>query len=697
MKRTNLSRLIVLLLVLVLSIGVLAGCGGSGNKPAVDPDGLAVRFMVTSDLHFRVNETNEMQSTETLEQLLKSTYQYVDAQDNKQLDAIFVTGDFVHGNSSATYDLYKEASVAFNMVKSSLRENTQFIAVTGNHELLHVENEMTDAVASQWKEASGYTDLNHHIVIGGYHFIAFSQDISNSGKFGAKYTDATMQWLKDALAEAAADDPTGEKPIFVFQHFAPAGTLFDASSSGGSVEVADVLEQYPQVVDFSGHTHRAALHPGSVWQGDYTAITSGTLEMSGAPINSHPDRATGKITDFDGSWTVSNNRYGMRDGAIIYMVEVNKNHEITLNLYNIYTNKVDKVIKLGKVGNKDTFTYDYDSRKAAAAAPTWSSNAALLLTETQQNFVRIRIPQAQIAADDLVTTYRCEVYKGNILVNTIYRLSGTYRGSSAADAISAPLDALEAGTEYTVKVIPVSAWDKEGEALSLTFTTAAETALPTPDLLNAQFGANNSGINAVDDKELGKYGEIVTELIPELNKYAASTGLTAYKFDLTNSLPLMANGFTFEIQFRMDRMPGSYWYIAACVSDGGFGVNVDSTGKLTYTLYDGGAARKVVVEGAIAAQEWYHLVGVYDEANDVTTVYLNGKAIGSVACPGGEESTFRVPQHDAKFLCIGGNSSINGSNSYVSRLSHGDIAVCNLYSDPLTADEVAALYANLNK
>lgn len=696
MKKATLFRIVILLLTLVMSVGILAGCGGSGSETPVNGDELAVRFMVTSDLHFRVNETNDMQSPEVLAQLLKGTYKYVDAQEGKQLDAMFVAGDFVHGNSSATYDLYKEASAAFKQVNAGLREGTQFIAITGNHELLNVKDNFSEA-AAKWKEASGYSDINHHVVIGGYHFIAFCQDINNSGTFGAKYTDATQQWLKDALAEAAADDPTGEKPIFVFQHFPATGTLFDASSSGGSQEIAAILKQYPQVVDFSGHTHRAALHPGSVWQGDYTAINCGSLEMSGAPINSHPTRPVVKITDFDGSWTVTNNRYGMRDGTIIYMVEVNKNHEITLKLYNIFTDKVDRVIKLGKVGNKENFTFDYDSRKAAAAAPTWASDAALLLTETHQNYVRIRIPQAQIGADDLVTTYRCEVYKGNVLVNTVYRLSGTYMGSSAANAISAPLDALEPGTEYTVKVIPVSAWDKEGEALTLNFTTAAETALPAPDILNAQFGANNSGINAVDGKELGKHDNVITEFIPELNKYAASTSLTAYKFDLTSSLPLMANGFSFEIQFRMERMPGSHWYIAACVSDGGFGLNVDSTGKMTYTLYDGGGTRKVVVEGAIAAQEWYHLVGVYDEANDVTTVYLNGTAIGSVASPGGEESTFRVPQHDAKFLCIGGNSSINGGNSYVSRLSHGDIAVCNLYSEALTANEVAALYANLNK
>ncbi len=695
MKKATLPRIVILLLALVMSVGILAGCGG-GSKAPVNGDELAVRFMVTSDLHFRVNETNDMQSKETLEQLLKGTYQYIDAQDNKQLDAMFMVGDFVHGGSAATYDLYKEASVAFNTVKSTLREGTQFIAITGNHELLNVKDNFTE-VAAKWKEASGYSDINHHVVIGGYHFIAVSQDINNSGKFGAKYTDAAQKWLKDALAEAAADDPTGEKPIFVFQHFAATGTLFDATSSGGSQEIAAILKQYPQVVDFSGHTHRAALHPGSVWQSDFTAINCGTLEMSGAPINSHPTRQTGKITDFEGSWNVTDNRYGMRDGTVIYMVEVNKNHEITLTLYNIFTDKVDKVIKLGKVGNKENFTFDYDSRKAAAAAPTWASDAALLLTETQQNFVRIRIPHAQIGADDLVTTYRCEVYKGNVLVNTIYRLSLTYRGSSAPDAISAPLDALEAGTEYTVKVIPVSAWDKEGEALSLTFTTAAETALPAPDILNAQFGENNSGINAIDGKAFGVHASAGTEFVSELNKYVASVNLAAYKFDLTNSLPLMANGFSFEIQFRADRLPGSHFYIAACVSDGGFGLNLDSTGKLTYTLYDGAAARKVYADIGVVPQEWYHVVGVYDQANKVTNLYVNGVAVGSVASPGGEESTFRVPQHDAKFLCIGGNASINGGNSYMSRLFHGDIAACNLYSDPLTADEVAALYANLNK
>lgn len=726
MKRNIFSRALALTLVLVMSLGLFSGCREMLNQwessllgtvptspssptnptdptnPTLPADDVAVRFVVTSDTHFRVSSSNDMHSEEILNRFFTSTYKYIDSLPGKQLNAMFVVGDFVHGGSDTSYDFAKELSAAFKIAKAHAREGVDFVTMMGNHEHLrygNVGNAAAPDTLNIWKEISGNTSLHYHKVINGYHFIAIDQDIANNGtQSPGKYTPEALDFLKNALAQAAKDDPTGQKPIFVFQHFPGAGTLYGATSSGGCQEIYDILKDYPQVVDFSGHTHRALLDPRSIWQGDYTAINTGTLEMAGAPINSHPSRSSVKLADFDGTWSVTNQRTALRSSNTIYMVEVSKDNEISLICYNIWTEQVDKVIELGKVGNKDEFKFDYESRQEAAQAPTWAEGTSLTLLETYQNYVRIAIPQATISADDLVTTYRCEVYKGDALVNTIYRLSTTYLGSFAKSSITAPLDALEAGTTYTVKVIPVSAWSKEGEPLTLTFTTAAATALPAPDILNAQFGADNAATNAITGEAMGVDRNATTVYNDALGKYVATNaGASAYKFFLKEYLALMQDGFSFEIYFSMDKISSSYSYVAACLADGGFGLRVDNGGKLTFSVYDGAKERKAVSSAAISTNEWVHVVGVYDDANDLTTIYVNGVATGTVASPGGDNTNFRFPSYDASFLCLGGNSSINIGNGYVSRLMSGKIADCNLYSEALTAAQVAALYANITK
>jgi hypothetical protein len=67
-----------------------------------------------------------------------------------------------------------------------------------------------------------------------------------------------LDWLDATLAAASTENP--HQPIFVFVHQPLEGTVaatFEGSDLLQSEEVAEILERYPEVVLFSGHTHRS--------------------------------------------------------------------------------------------------------------------------------------------------------------------------------------------------------------------------------------------------------------------------------------------------------------------------------------------------------------------------------------------------------------------------------------------------------
>lgn len=74
----------------------------------------------------------------------------------------------------------------------------------------------------------------------------------------ARISQQQLDWLEDTLKTAVAENP--HQPVFVFVHQPLLGTVaasFESSDLLQSEEVMEIIEQYPQVVLFSGHTHRS--------------------------------------------------------------------------------------------------------------------------------------------------------------------------------------------------------------------------------------------------------------------------------------------------------------------------------------------------------------------------------------------------------------------------------------------------------
>ncbi len=140
------------------------------------------------------------------------------------------------------------------------KEETQVLAVLGNHEFIDYRDVDATVGYDVYRKYVN-EDVDTDIVINGYHFIGVSYD-DNGSTFSGK-----TEWLDERLAKATEEDP--DKPIFVYQHPHPTLTVY-GSVNWGDMDTRVVLSKYPQVVNFSGHSHYAASDPRSVWQGEFT-------------------------------------------------------------------------------------------------------------------------------------------------------------------------------------------------------------------------------------------------------------------------------------------------------------------------------------------------------------------------------------------------------------------------------------------
>lgn len=108
-------------------------------------------------------------------------------------------------------------------------------------------------------EYTGMPDLYYSFESQGYTFICLSSEGYPKGvelsTVDAYISDEQLTWLQEQLATAAEEKP--DQQIFVFLHQPLQNTvsLSENSSIIQNDELREILDSYPQVVYFSGHTH----------------------------------------------------------------------------------------------------------------------------------------------------------------------------------------------------------------------------------------------------------------------------------------------------------------------------------------------------------------------------------------------------------------------------------------------------------
>ena len=441
------KRILSLILCFVFVIGAFFAFSSSGfAKNDFKP---VFRFVAASDTHVR-DDSNV--NAERIGKMMNIAYREA-AKDasHKNVDALMICGDLTNDGTKTEFDKF------WNAVSGSLKGNTQFLGVVAkNH----------DGYEMSRKDMRGYytsltgNEPDFHTVIGGYHFIG----ISASSNDAFHYDLGQIRQLKKWLDEATAEDP--DKPVFVMHHEHIRDTVYGSSyyDGWGRSFFTSVLSQYPQVVDFSGHSHYPLNHPRSIWQGTFTAIGTGAIYYSEFTVDIvrsyHPEDSG--------------------DTATFWIVELDKDSNMRLRGFDAEAGKClcEEILKNpASPANRD---YTNAKRKAASSAPVFDSGAKLSV-DPEYGSCTIVSPVAKSTDGMPVVLYRAYAYDSmGIKVADTWTLPSYYRAVQQ-DEVVFKLEGLAKG-DYTVEVVAETAYGVQSEPLSEKITVDGS------DRISAFFG-----------------------------------------------------------------------------------------------------------------------------------------------------------------------------------------------------------------
>lgn len=165
-----------------------------------------------------------------------------------------------------------------------------------------------------------------------------------------------------------------------------------------------------------------------------------------------------------------------------------------------------------------------------------------------------------------------------------------------------------------------------------------------------------------------------------------------YKMDYSSDTAFkssLEDGHSLEVLFRLDKSVSGYGEVKMFSSHGSGGTGMmiskstETTGAncIAFLSHVGGSYKwansKIVPE----VGQYYHVVGVFDKSAGKTHIYVNGDLKASVDASGDyKHSTYQ-------WICVGGDAG-----STAECLFDGDVAIARVHSDPLSSEEVAALY-----
>lgn len=396
-----------------------------------------LRFMVCSDIH--INGKEGQKEPLRFVDAVNTAYAYAQEQSYSSLDAVCVAGDFTDEGTREQYDIFKEC------VAEAVKEPTELVVCAGNHEYIEwrENHEGGSAVAVPVFEEMLSRKTDNHIVINGYHFISVSPD-DNGERFYTK-----KKWLRAELDKAVAD--TGDKPVFVFQHPAPTATIY-GSIHWGDISVSQVLNKYPQVIDFSGHSHYPINDPRSIWQGTFTALGSGTLSYF--------------ETELD--YIAGNRPYDCENAAQFYIVEADKDGNVRILCYDLITHQFfDREYYLTNLADRN-YEYTYNKMKARDSVPVFADDVKIGVSVNESGETVLEFEGAK--SSFVVESYKVSVAKNGIIKVADDNFSGKYMYLYMDDIYQVNLGKLESGKSYTAQIVALNAYSQTSKPLTYTFT-----------------------------------------------------------------------------------------------------------------------------------------------------------------------------------------------------------------------------------
>ena len=396
-------------------------------------------FAVVSDIHIGAPDGEGWQVK--IPRMLRHIKAY-----EPQVRHIFVVGDLSTACLKQEYiemmKLFRDTALVSPGVGVTL--------IRGNH-----DNKRPDG-QQLFAQIVGQPEHQYQI-IDGYPFISISST-SRALRGTMCYDQEARDFLSRSLKDASERFPG--KPIFVFNHVPPANTIMGSHNGRGVAELTQILSQYPQVIDFSGHSHISVCDAQSINQQQFTAINDGahrSTHFASLRVSDHAIH--GKIAE-----TVT-------EGLIVHF---DASDNVVIERWNTALNKkcgADWVVK--SPFNSSQFTYQ---KVDGGQTPHFHSGDSLALTYLTCDSINLYVPQA--TDDEFTLAYQVSVCdkSGHKVRHDIMQASLFNRGPHFAKALTLGIGQLPAGQRLTVTVWALDAAKQKSAPLRLTFDTPRHKA-----------------------------------------------------------------------------------------------------------------------------------------------------------------------------------------------------------------------------
>lgn len=407
-----------------------------------------LRFAVASDVH--VADGGSGLEERRLALMLERAYEYVEnnPKGHKTLDAFLFVGDMTETGTLSQMQIFKQ------ILDEGIREETRPFITLGNHEFYDCAEE----TVKRFEQAFGYGE-NEHIEINGFHFIRLSPDE------GDHYGEEKQAWLAQELKAASEASPN--MPIFVMQHHHVADTVYGSENYWGLDDLKDILAEYPQVVNFSGHSHFPINDPRSFWQGEFTAIGTGGLSYAEiGVIGEAPDFRFS--TNSIGGWS-SGTDWLSDDIAQFQIIEVGKKGQVRIIGYDLLTDQ--ELFTRYVLSPADPTTFVTNEEKIAASdIPAFAPEAVVSVSNQTSKGFTLTIPQATYVSTP-IESYRVEIYNKDGVCYGIYRVLSGYYQLPVTKHVRCDIASLSGAEAWTIKVWAINCYGLESEP----FVFVAET------------------------------------------------------------------------------------------------------------------------------------------------------------------------------------------------------------------------------
>jgi Icc-related predicted phosphoesterase len=398
------------------------------------------RFAVISDTHFENNqgEGARIKVPKALKNLLSK---------KPTVDAIFVVGDLTNRGK---VEEYQQLVDCFGN-KDNVPENVAVYFMMGFNHDRSSSNRQEAVVQLMGQPATSaqrnYLEktkqpLHQYIEIKGYPFIT----ISEGGGAASPYNDTVKQFLAEKLADAAVK--YAGKPIFVFTHVPPSNTCYGSlrHEGWGTSMFLSVLNQYPQTIVFSGHSHFPVGDPRSIHQDKFTTINVGSTtysEVEPKIVNEgiHPEKFA-----------------FVTEGVI---VNVLTGGNIEIERWDTYRN--EEILPRWVINSPhDGSNFTYKNRNGLPA-PVFAKESKPIVHVTGTS-CKITFPQA--VDNEVVHHYIVEISAGEQVIATFSKFSQFYLNSDMPHDLTVSFENLPVGKILLARVKAVDSYDNMSESIT---------------------------------------------------------------------------------------------------------------------------------------------------------------------------------------------------------------------------------------